>query len=139
MRAAAVSADSACRTFDLPGFAPGDRETAWGRFLPAARQWAAQDATEIAATAALAAGDAGMPAGVNLLVGDLEPVWAAVAARTTLAWERGELDHWVLLVSDHCPPGAAALVAAGGVDGVSAWGGESPADFPAPLLRVAPG
>jgi hypothetical protein len=138
-RAAAATADSACRTFDLPGFAPGDRETAWGRFLPAARQWSSLGATDIAATAALASGDTGMPAGVNLLVGDLEPVWTAVAARTTLAWERGELDHWVLLVSDHCPPGAAALVAQGGVDGISAWGGESPADFPAPLMRVAPG
>lgn len=139
VRAAAVSADSACRTFDLPGFAPGDRENAWGRFLPAARQWAARDAAEVAATAALASGDAGMPAGVHLLVGDLDPVWSAVAARTTLAWERGDLDHWVLLVSDKCPQGAAALVAAGGVDGVSAWGGETPADFPAPLVRVSPG
>lgn len=140
-RALAASAEAACRTLDLPGFAVGDTEAAWGRFLPAARQWSAQDpgaAAAAAAGAALAAGDAGMPAGVNLLVGDLEPAWAAVAARATLAWERGDLDHWVLLVSDHCPPGAAALVAAGGVDGVSAWGGEQPADFPAPLLRVAP-
>lgn len=138
VRAAAVSTDGSCRTFDLPGFAPGDRETAWGRYLPAARQWAAQAATEIAATRALASGETGLPAGVNLLVGDLEPVWAAVAARTQLAWERGELDHWVLLVSEHCPPDAARLVGAGGVDGVSIWGDTAAADFPAPLLRVVP-
>lgn len=135
-RAAALSADGACRTFDLPGFAPGDQETVWGRFLPVARQWAGVDAAMIAANQRLRAGDAGMPAGVNLLVGDLDPVWSAVATRTRLAWEQGELDHWLLVVSDDCPPEAADLVACGGVDGVSAWGGDGPADFPAPVLRV---
>ncbi len=137
-RAAALAADGACRTFDLPGFASGDTETACGRFLPVARQWAGTNAASIAMNDVLRSGDAGMPAGVNLLVGDLDPVWSAVAVRTRLAWERGELDHWVLLVSDHCPPEAAALVAAGGVDGVSTWGGEGVAEFPSPLVRVVP-
>jgi hypothetical protein len=137
-RAAALSADTACRTFDLPGFAPNDQDTALGRFLPVARQWAGTGAATIAANELLRSGDAGMPAGVNLLVGDLDPVWSAVAARTRLAWEQGELDHWVLLVSDQCPPDAASLVAAGGVDGLSAWGGDGPADFPSPVVRVTP-
>jgi hypothetical protein len=142
VRALAATADAACRPLDLPGFAAGDTEAAWGRFLPAARLWATEvagpAAADAAAGAALAAGDAGLPAGVNLLVGDLEPAWAAVSARTALAWERGDLDHWVLLVSEHCPPGAAALVAVGGIDGISTWGGGQPADFPSPLVRVTP-
>lgn len=141
-RALAATADAACRSLDLPGFAAGDTEAAWGRFLPAARLWTAQEAgpaaADAAAGAALAAGAAGSPTGVNLLVGDLEPTWAAVAARTALAWERGDLDHWVLLVSDQCPPGAAALVAAGGSEGISTWGGAQVADCPAPVVRVTP-
>lgn len=141
-RALAATAEAACRPLDLPGFAAGDTEAAWGRFLPAARLWTAQEAgpaaADAAAGAALAAGAAGLPVGVNLLVGDLDPSWSAVAARTALAWERGDLDHWVLLVSDHCPPGAAALVAAGGAEGLSTWGGSQPADFPAPVVRVVP-
>ena len=32
--------------------------------------------------------------------------------RTTAAWERGQVEKWILLVADAVPPGAAALTAA---------------------------
>ena len=139
-QAAQLASGGAARTFDLPSIA-GDSKRGGsldGRILEQVRGWLARREPASGAEVAPARPAAALDKGVRLLCGDLAPEWAALRRHVTEAWERGEMNQWVLWVADGVPADAAELVAAGAVAGVSVWAGRRSDLFPAPLLWVEP-
>jgi len=148
--AAQLATNGTARTFDLPQV--GTQSARSGpldqRILEVVREWLAQQPDSTAPAAESAATLPELEPGVRLFCGDLDPVWSGLRADLTRAWDRGELNRWVLVVADAVPSGAAELVAAGSVAGLSVWAGRqadgstsaglAPGDLPAPVVWTEP-
>jgi len=127
-------------TLDLPGSDSRGRYPVDGRILSLVADWVKKDHSDALGAPTGTSREAGaVPAkGVTLLIGDESPSWGGLSGVVTEAWERGRVDDWVLLVADAVPAGAADLVAAAGVGGISVWSGDLGVQVPSPLVWVEP-
>nr|MEE4269380.1 hypothetical protein [Candidatus Krumholzibacteria bacterium] len=137
-KALALAEAESCRVFSLPGSSTksGNRpdRAIPTQTLDAVRHWLAtqgldpgpetrRPATESAAGQAMI---------TDLPLSELGDLLLPDLAR---AWERGRFDHWLLVVGDHVPEQAAAVVAAGYHPGLAIW---DPAAPPGPIMRPGP-
>ena len=138
-----MATEGAGRTLDLPGFDQRGRNPVDGKIQALVNGWMmTRDSGGLPPTGGIQAketGEALIPAkGVNLLLGDESPVWLGLVGRLNEAWERGQVEDWILLVADTMPAGAADLVTASGMSGLSVWSTERRDQVPAPVVWVEP-
>ncbi|MEN8006943.1 MAG: hypothetical protein ABFS42_08000 [Candidatus Krumholzibacteriota bacterium] len=131
------------RTLTLPGADPRGRQPVDGKIQASVNGWLmTRDSGDLAAAdGAPTQGPQKVSTpgpGVHLLLGDETPVWRGMADRLVAAWERGQVEEWILLVADTMPAGAADLVTAAGMSGLSVWSAERREQVPAPVVWVEP-
>lgn len=141
-KALALAEAESCRVFSLPGCArgsgnqtgPGPGRTIPTQTLDAVRHWlATQGLDTVQETRLSPPGSASGQAMItDLPLSDLGDLLLPDLAR---AWERGQFDHWLLVVGDHVPEQAAAVVAAGYHPGLAIWDAAAPVG---PIMRPGP-
>lgn len=138
-QAAQLATDGVARTFDLPGTGlPSERGgVADVHLVSQVRDWLRDNQSSLPKTN-LSADPSLLTPGNRLYTGDLAPVWHQLQNHLSQAWERGELNQWVLLVVDEVPTGAAKLVSDSGVAGVSVWSDQWQGQWPAPVMWAEP-
>jgi len=142
-KAARWATGEAGRLMDLPGSDSQGRYPVDARILSLVDDWLATRSADIppALPESRAVADDGsvLPdKGVNLLLGDDSATLRGIMSRVTESWERGRVEDWILLVADAAPSGAADLVAAAGMAGISIWAGDLGEKVPSPLVWVEP-
>ncbi len=133
----------AARPFDLPGRASGDGNRLDTRIAALVDGWLNRQYRPLSLADGREgkAGFAGSDfrGGAHLVLGDDPEFWPRLNQVVAEAWERGQLNTWILVVADQAPPGAAAVIAASGTAGISVWMGDDPgASMPAPVVWVEP-
>ncbi len=131
------------RALSLPGSGPRGGQAVDGGILAVVNGWLMThdpDAEQLPAGPGAAAVQASaLPAkGVNILLGDIAPTWERLTVQVAEAWEGGRVESWILLVADAVPEGAADLVAAAGMAGISVWSADAGNFDPAPVVWVEP-
>jgi len=140
---ARMATEGAGRTLDLPGYVPRGRYPVDGKIQALVNGWMmTRDSGGLPPPAAEsttgAPGTLVPAAGVNLLLGNESHVWQGLVARLNEAWERGQVEEWILLVADTMPAGGADLVTAAGISGLSVWSAERGDKVPSPVVWVEP-